>query len=263
MTEAIKGTVSGARLTAEAITVQYGGLTAVSEMSLVAEPGQITALIGPNGAGKTSLFEALGGAVAPASGRVLLDDQDVTRLSVEERAHLGMRRTFQRLAVFPSLTVADNLRVGAETRKRLGLVRGLLGLTEPDLEETEGRVERVLALLGLESAASQRASTLSTGSLRLVELGRALCARPRLLLLDEPASGLNDTETGALRDVLLDLAQRGVTVLLVEHDVSLVLSVADTVYAMAQGTLLASGTPKEIAAHPAVREAYLDPVVTG
>lgn len=250
--------MTGARLEAKDIVIRYGGLTAVNGMCISAAPGEVTALIGPNGAGKTSLFSCLGGAIAPSSGQILLDGKDITRLSIEDRAHRGLKRTFQRLAVFPTMTVEDNLMVGAETKRRSGFVRGTLGLKEPSAPAACAVVEQVITQLGLESSRHARANTLSTGTLRLVELGRALCSQPRVLLLDEPASGLDDHETRALRDVLRSVAADGVTVMLVEHDVALVLDVADQIFAMSDGHLLAHGTPDEIRSNKAVRSAYLE-----
>jgi branched-chain amino acid transport system ATP-binding protein len=257
----------GARLTGTGITKTYGGLTAVDDMSVTAEPAQVTALIGPNGAGKTTLFQCLTGEERPDAGRVLLDDRDITALASDARARLGIGRTFQRLAAFASMTVADNLRVGAENRTTApGVVRvgamllGILGF-QFDLKHHQRRVEEVLDVVGLRDVRDVTAGTLPTGTLRLVELGRALCHDPKVLLLDEPASGLDSEETADLQLVLRDVAASGTAILLVEHDVDLVFDVADRVYAMAEGQLLAAGTPEEVRHHPAVQEAYLD--VTG
>ena len=253
------------RLVAEGVTKRFGGLTAVDDVSLVAEPGQVTALIGPNGAGKTTLFQCLTGAERPDAGVVRFGDRDVTRLSPDARARLGVGRTFQRLAVFPSMTVADNLRVGAENRPRFGgvgrvaaLLAGMLGFPIVDDAANGRRVDEALELLGLQNVRDEPVGALSTGTLRLVELGRALCNDPRVLLLDEPASGLDTEETLALQSVLRTIADSGTGVLLVEHDVNLVFDVADTVYAMAEGRLLTSGRPDDVRRHPDVLAAYLD-----
>jgi branched-chain amino acid transport system ATP-binding protein len=253
------------RLVAEGVTKRYGGLVAVDDVSITVEPGQVTALIGPNGAGKTTLFQCLTGSERPDAGVVRLGDRDVTRLHPDARARLGLGRTFQRLAVFPSMTVADNLRVGAENRPRLSgalrigaLLAGMLGFPIVDEAVDERRVQEVLALLGLGAVRDAPVGALPTGTLRLVELGRALCNDPRVLLLDEPASGLDTTETRDLQTVLRDIVGNGLGVLLVEHDVSLVFDVADIVYAMAEGRLLTSGRPDAVRRHPAVRAAYLD-----
>jgi branched-chain amino acid transport system ATP-binding protein len=257
--------VTGARLAGIGITKRFGGLTAVDEVTVEAEPGAVTALIGPNGAGKTTLFQCLTGAERPDAGQVLLDDLDITRMSPDGRARLGIGRTFQRLAVFPTMTVADNLGVGAENRTTApavirvgGLLLGMLGFPVVDLKRHQRTVDDVLRWLSLEAVRDVPAGSLPTGTLRLVELGRALCHDPKVLLLDEPASGLDSEETRELQQVLRRVAADGVAVLLVEHDVDLVFEVADTVYAMAEGRLLAAGTADEIRVHPAVREAYLD-----
>jgi branched-chain amino acid transport system ATP-binding protein len=258
--------VTAGVLTGTGITKRFGGLTAVDDVSVATEPGHVAALIGPNGAGKTTLFQCLTGVERPDAGRVELDGRDVTGLTSDARARLGIGRTFQRLAVFPSMTVLDNLRVGAEHRSaaptllRIGsLLLGILGIVRESAEPTR-KAEEVVALLGLEEVAENVAGSLPTGTLRLVELGRALCHEPSVLLLDEPASGLDTAETVQLQHVLRRVAADGVAVLLVEHDVDLVFDVADRVYAMAEGRLIASGSPGEVRRHPAVLEAYLDVV---
>ena len=245
-------------LSGHGITKRFGGRVAVDDVTVAVEAGRVTALIGPNGAGKTTLFSCLAGASALDAGTVVLAGQDVTGLDADARARLGLGRTFQRISVFGSLSVADNLLVGAEATRRTPLWRGLLGLPDHRAAADPATVDRVLELLGLGDVRDVEAGTLSTGRLRLVELGRALCGSPRVLLLDEPASGLSDAETEDLRAVLRDVAADGVGVLLVEHDVRLVLDVADHVYALAQGRILSAGTAAEVAADPAVRSAYLD-----
>jgi branched-chain amino acid transport system ATP-binding protein len=247
------------------VVKQFGGLTAVDDLTVHVEAGEVVALIGPNGAGKTTLFQCLTGGERPDAGRVLLDDQDITAKSPDARARLGIGRTFQRLAVFPTMTVADNLGVGAENRTNSGtvvrvgaLLLGILGFAFEDIRRHRARVEEVLDQLDLQQVRDAPAGTLSTGTLRLVELGRALCHDPRVLLLDEPASGLDIAETQHLQHVIRDVAASGVAVLLVEHDVDLVFDVADRVYAMAEGRLIATGGPDEIRRDPAVLEAYLD-----
>jgi branched-chain amino acid transport system ATP-binding protein len=250
--------VTGKRLEARGVTRRYGGLTAVDDMSITAEPARVTALIGPNGAGKTTLFHCLTGVERPDAGTVLLDGADITERSPDARARLGIGRTFQRLAVFPSMTVAQNLRVGAEGRRPGSLWRGFLGIPDPRRGLDDGRVDEVLRRLDLWDVRAEVTGTLPTGTLRLVELGRALCHDPAVLLLDEPASGLDTQETTGLQRVLRDVAASGVAVLLVEHDVDLVFHVADTVYAMAEGRLLAAGPPDAVRDDAAVQAAYLD-----
>jgi branched-chain amino acid transport system ATP-binding protein len=244
---------------------RFGGLAAVNDVTVETHPGSIAALIGPNGAGKTTLFQCLTGIETPDTGKVVLDGVDITSKNPDARARLGVGRTFQRLAIFESMTVVDNLRVGAEHRGRSSHIRrigsllcGLIGITVGDTQGAEQRVENTIDLLGLGPVRDQTAGTLSTGTLRLVELGRALCHDPRVLLLDEPASGLDTIETQNLQHVLRGVAGGGVALLLVEHDVDLVFHLADQVYAMAEGKVIAVGTPEQIRTSATVREAYLD-----
>ncbi len=247
------------------IVKRFGGLTALDDVSVETEAGTITALIGPNGAGKTTLFQCLTGVEQPDDGRVKLNGVDITGRSPDARARLGIGRTFQRLAIFETMTVADNLLVGAENRTTAGVLHrvggmlaGLIGVTIGDQRSHVRRVDEVIGLLGLDSVRNSAAGTLSTGTLRLVELGRALCHDPQVLLLDEPASGLDSSEIANLQRTLRAVAARGVAVLLVEHDVALVFDLADRVYAIAAGQLIATGGPAAVRADPAVREAYLD-----
>jgi branched-chain amino acid transport system ATP-binding protein len=248
------------------IVKRYGGLVAVHDVSIRADAGEVVALIGPNGAGKSTLFACLAGSEHPDAGRVLLGGADITRRSADARARMGLGRTFQRLAVFSSMSVADNLGVGAENRTsrptllRVGaLLLAILGFPVVDEKRHQRRVEEVLELLGLGEVRDVPAGRLPTGTLRLVELGRALCHDPKVLLLDEPASGLDSAETAQLQRVLRDVAAAGVAVVLVEHDVDLVFDVADRVYAMAEGRLIATGSVEQVRHDPAVLAAYLDP----
>jgi len=213
----------GTRLTARNLVLRFGGLTAVDEVSLVVPPGRITALTGPNGAGKSTLFDCLSGAQRPDSGRIMLAGRDITRLPEHARARLGLSRTFQQIAVFPRLTVAENLQVGAEQAGGRAS------------REAIRAVDRTLALLGLAEVRDHPAAALPSGTLRLVELGRALAADPGVLLLDEPAAGLDRAETGQLAVLLRALAGDGLAVLLVEHGHDLVDQVADAVYTMDRG----------------------------
>jgi branched-chain amino acid transport system ATP-binding protein len=261
----VSAAATSGRLEGIGIVKRFGGLTAVDDVSVETAAGTIAALIGPNGAGKTTLFQCLTGVEAPDHGRVVLNGRDITSRTSDARARLGVGRTFQQLAIFETMTVADNLRVGAENRttapalRRIGgLLAGLIGMTIGDQATHERRVEDVMTLLGLAGIGDATAGTLSTGTLRLVELGRALCHDPQVLLLDEPASGLNTTETQDLQRVLRDVAATGVAILLVEHDVELVFDLADRVYAMAEGQLIAAGTPADVRRSPQVRAAYLD-----
>ncbi|MEU9055965.1 ATP-binding cassette domain-containing protein [Streptomyces sp. NPDC048384] len=222
------------------LQARYDNFTALDDITVTVHPGQVTAIIGPNGAGKSTLFHCLAGTHRPAHGQVLLGTRDITRLPAHARTRLGIARTFQQLAVFPSLTVAENVRVGAEQ----GRIR------DPSA------VERALRLLGLDGPVrALPAADLPTGTLRRVELARALAGSPRVLLLDEPAAGLDTAEVTALARILKALAADGTALLVVEHDLDLVADLADTVYVMAAGRIVASGPPDRVLGAAGSREA--------
>ncbi|MFD8302281.1 ATP-binding cassette domain-containing protein [Streptomyces sp. NPDC059690] len=212
------------------LRARYGGFTALDDVTLDVRPGQVTAVIGPNGAGKSTLFDCLAGTLRPAHGRVLLAGRDITRLPAHTRTRLGIARTFQQLSVFPSLTVAENVRVGAEQGR----------VTDP------GAVDRALRLFDLDGLRTLPAAALPTGTLRRVELARALAGGPRLLLLDEPAAGLDSAEVTAMARVLKALAADGTALLVVEHDLDLVADLADVVHVMTAGRIVASGPPGHV-----------------
>ena len=229
------------------LSVRFGEHRAVREVSLSVDAGEIVGLIGPNGAGKTTTFNAIAG-VQRCTGAVRLDGVDVSSAPPQRRARLGMNRTFQRLEVFGSMTAYDNVRTAAEISAR--------ARREP-LRGARAIADRTVDLLGLRDVAEHRADSLPTGRARLVELGRALASRPKVVLLDEPASGLDDVETRRLAGVLGGLRDEGLAVLLVEHDIDLVMALCSRIYVLNLGELIAAGTPEEVREHPQVREAYL------
>jgi ABC-type branched-subunit amino acid transport system ATPase component len=249
--------LAGARLEVNGITKSFGGFVAVRDADLVAEPGMVTSLIGPNGAGKTTLFHSISGIAPPDSGQVLLDAVDLKGMSPDRRARAGMARTFQILELFGGLSVFENLQVAAEGRSTNRIIRDLFSLRHPDDPAVRAQVEKNLELVGISQLANRPAGSLPTGLSRLVELARALCTEPKVLLLDEPASGLSGSETDRLHEVLSSVADLGLTILLVEHDIDLVMSLSSKIYVLDFGRMIAHGTPKEVRANAAVRAAYL------
>jgi ABC-type branched-subunit amino acid transport system ATPase component len=250
-------TLRGARLEVEGITKSFGGFVAVRDVSLVAEPGAITSLIGPNGAGKTTLFHAVSGIAPPDRGEVRLDGRSLKGMTPDRRARAGLARTFQILELFNGLSVFENLQVAVEGRSTNRIWRDLFSLSHPDDPEVRRRVEEALDVVGISHLAYRPAGSLPTGLSRLVELARALCTDPRVLLLDEPASGLSSAETDRLLEVLALLADLGLTILLVEHDIELVMALSKQIYVLDFGSLISEGSPDKVRADPAVRAAYL------
>jgi branched-chain amino acid transport system ATP-binding protein len=234
-------------LEARAVTVRFGGKAALTDATVPVDRGTITGLIGPNGAGKTTLFNVICGLLAPASGQVVLDGRDVTRKPPHKRARLGLARTFQRLELFTSLTVRDNVRVGGDIHNRWSRRR-----IDPAAEAA-----RVLELTGLGAVADREVAEIPTGQARVVELARALMTQPTVLLLDEPAAGQTDDETEAFGGLLRRLAADGLAICLVEHDMTLVMDVCETIHVLDYGRTIATGAPEAVRADPAVVEAYL------
>lgn len=226
------------------VSVRFGGHMAVDDVTIGVDAGEIAGLIGPNGAGKTTTFNVITGLQAPTRGSISLGGIDITKRSAHARARLGIARTFQRLELFGSLTTFDNV------------------LTAAELNRVEGRGPReitaaLLERIGIADLADQRADSLSTGNARLLELARSLACQPKVLLLDEPASGLDEEETERFSEILVDLAGSGLGILLVEHDVPLVMRLCRQITVLDFGQVLAHGTPAQIQADPKVIAAYL------
>lgn len=240
------------------VTVRFGGLTALDGVSLTAAPRRITGIIGPNGAGKTTLLNTACGFVRPQSGTVSFDGRALTGLRAHRLAGLGIARTLQGVGLFRGLSVVENVMVGATPSARAGVWSALFGLPRSDRDEKRLRAQATQALerLGVAALADRMPDTLSYGLRKRVALARALAARPRLVLLDEPASGLPENELPELGDLIRDLAaDAGVVV--IEHRMDLVMSVCDTIFVLDFGKLIASGSPAEVQADPAVTAAYL------
>ena len=236
-----------ALLDASDVSVRFGGLLALDSASLAVEPGCITGLIGPNGAGKTTLFNVITGLQHPTAGRVTVDGRDVTDAKPHRRARLGIARTFQRLEAFGSLSARENVLVAAEMRRRWA----------DDSTPPADIVQRALEQVGIVHVAEQVVDSLPTGTARLVELARALATKPRVLLLDEPSSGLNEDETQSLAALLRELVADGLAVLLVEHDMAFVMSTCEFIYVLDFGQIIATGTPLEVQGNARVQTAYL------
>jgi branched-chain amino acid transport system ATP-binding protein len=248
-----------ALLEIRSLSIRFGGLLAVQDLSLQVREGEVLSLIGPNGAGKTSAFNAITGYLAPASGAIRFQDKDITGKKVNEISALGLVRTFQKTSVFPNRSALENVLIGLHLASRQKTWSILLGLPSVARDERalEAEALRILGFMNLEKRRGEAASALPYGEQRLLEVAIALAAKPKLLLLDEPVSGMNPSETGSFMAKLAEIRALGVTVLLVEHDMKMVMGVSDRVVCLAQGRVIAEGTPAEIQRNPEVIRAYL------
>jgi branched-chain amino acid transport system ATP-binding protein len=239
-------------LRTENLTKRFGGLTAVDRLSLTLAGGRLHAIIGPNGAGKTTFFNLVSGLLAADSGRVLFHGRDISGLKPHQISRLGIKRTLQIKSVFPQLAVADNLWITAQAG------HGFLHPFRPAARDraTREKVARTLEQIGLSALAARQAGTLSYGDVALLEIGMALISQPRLLLLDEPTCGMSPAETDRAVATIRELS-RSIDIIIIEHDMEVVFEIADDITVMAQGAILASGSPREIGADERVREAYL------
>lgn len=244
----------------EDLHIRFGGVIALNGVSFSLAEGEICGLIGPNGSGKTTLFNCISGIYRPAAGRIRLAGEDLTRLPRHRLAALGLARTFQNLALFPHLSVAENILAGILREGRLGFVREAFRLpaARREKEAREARLPPLLEMFGLAAERDRPVATLPFGLQKRVELARALIGGPRLLLLDEPAGGLTHEDVDALGELIRDIRARfGLTILLVEHHMGLVMSVSERVIVLEFGEKIAEGTPEEIRNHPEVIRAYL------
>jgi branched-chain amino acid transport system ATP-binding protein len=250
---------AAALLAVNGLAVRFGGLTAIEDLSLEVRQGEVLALIGPNGAGKTSAFNAITGYLAPSAGEIVFGGVRLNGMKPHRIAELGLVRTFQKTSVFGGRSALENILIGLHLRSTQQPLAILLGL--PSIAREEKRLEaearEILAFVGLGARAGELGSALPYGGQRLLEIAVALAAQPKLLLLDEPVSGMNPVETESFMAKLAEIRARGITVLLVEHDMKMVMGVSDRIVCLNQGRVIASGTPVEIQRDAEVIRAYL------
>jgi branched-chain amino acid transport system ATP-binding protein len=241
------------------LSISFGGLVAVESLSFEVREGEVLALIGPNGAGKTSAFNAITGYLKPTGGEVFFNSKNITAKSSHEVAALGLVRTFQKTSVFGGRSALENILIGLHLRSKQTALAIMLGLPSVAREEREleKEAQRILDFVGLGNKSNELSAALPYGEQRLVEVAIALAARPKLLLLDEPVSGMNPVETESFMAKLAEIRALGITVLLVEHDMKMVMGVSDRIVCLAQGRVIARGAPAEIRRDPDVIRAYL------
>lgn len=246
-------------LSLDAVTLRFGGLTALDDVSFHIDEGEILGLIGPNGAGKTTCFNVMTGIYRPTLGDVRFQGESLKELKRHEIAQLGVARTFQNIRLFNVMTALENVLVGADAQHRTGLISALFRLPRHRREETEGHEKAIelLRFMGIERQANELAANLSYGHQRRLEIARAMATGPKLLCLDEPAAGFNPAEKRNLMELIRRVRDRGFTVLLIEHDMRLVMGVTDRIVVLEFGRKIAEGAPAEIRDNPAVIAAYL------
>ncbi|MFC1504001.1 ABC transporter ATP-binding protein [Spirochaetota bacterium] len=246
-------------LTVNNLLKQFGGLNAVNNVSFGVEEGSIKGIIGPNGAGKTTLFNLISGALKPDEGEIYFRGEEIHGLQPHRIARKGISRTFQAVKLFSSMTVLENVMIGRHVRTKAGFIAGILSLPWTHREEKEIRsvAMDILNLLGIEELAYTEATSLPFGKQRVVEFARALATGPDFLLLDEPAAGLNINETTGMSRLIRTICDRGITVLIIEHDMSLIMDISDEIVVLNSGKKIAEGVPKDIRAHGEVINAYL------
>jgi len=249
-----------AQLRVEGVAKQFGGVTAVDDVSLEVRQGEIVSVIGPNGAGKTSLLNMVSGFYRPDRGRIVFEAEEITGLAPSRVAERGIARTFQNIALFKGMTVLDNLMLGRHVRMRAGVFSSFVywGLAQKEEIEHREKVEDLLEFLKLEDLRKQPTGALSYGLQKRVELGRALALEPKVLLLDEPMAGMNQEEKEDMARYVLDVnEERGTTVVLIEHDMGVVMDISRRVFVLDRGRVIAEGDPKAVQANPEVIRAYL------
>ena len=246
-------------LETQGIGIQFGGLKAVNNVNFTAGEGEITALIGPNGAGKTTLFNLIAGFYAPTAGKVFFKGEDITALKPYQRTRIGLARTFQNINLFADMSVMDNALVGQHCRMTYDPISAMLSLPNKHKQERASRKEvmEMLDFMGLADVAEEKAGSLSYGKQKNLEIARAMATRPELLLLDEPASGLNTQELDQLSQRVLAMRDRGITVVLIEHKMDVVMTISHKVMVLNFGETIAFGPPEAVSADPHVIEAYL------